>query len=139
GEIMINQKLLTQYSLSDLREMISYIPQDAYLFDGSIYDNIRYGKLDATEEEVRQAAIAAIAHDFIETFPNSYQTQVGERGSRLSGGQRQRIAIARAILKNAPIVVLDEATSALDGESESQVQDSLLRLMENRTAFVIAH
>ncbi len=139
GEILLNGQPLGNYKRSDLRDLFAYIPQDAHLFDGTILDNIRYGKLDATEEEVHAAAEAAIAHDFIASFPEGYRTKVGERGSRLSGGQKQRIAIARAFLKNAPIVILDEATSALDAESERLVHASLQRLMENRTAIVIAH
>lgn len=139
GEILIDQRPIRSYSVADIRNMIAYIPQDAYLFDGTIMENIRYGKPDAGDDEIYAAAKAAIAHDFIVSFPEGYRTQVGERGSKLSGGQKQRIAVARAFLKNAPIVVLDEATSALDAESERLVHASLLRLMQNRTAIIIAH
>ena len=109
------------------------------LFSGTLRNNIRYGKLDATEEEIIAAATAANAHDFISSFPQGYDTIVGERGVGLSGGQRQRVAIARAILKNPRILILDEATSALDTESEILVQEALNRLMKNRTTLVIAH
>ena len=109
------------------------------LFNGTVFDNIRYGRLDATREEVEDAARAANAHGFIVDLTNGYDTQIGDRGANLSGGQRQRIAIARAILKNPRILILDEATSALDTESEKLVQEALDRLMEGRTSFVIAH
>ena len=115
------------------------MPQDAYLFAGTIYDNIRYGKPEASAEQIEAAAKAAFAHEFISKFPEGYQTVVGERGARLSGGQRQRIAIARALLKNAPILLLDEATCALDSESEQIVQQALEVLMRGRTTLVIAH
>src|SRR5690606_17436541 len=113
--------------------------QETVLFSGTLRNNIRYGKLDATDEEIKAAAMAANAHDFISSFPNGYETVVGERGVGLSGGQRQRVAIARAILKNPRILILDEATSALDTESEILVQEALNRLMKNRTTLVIAH
>jgi len=119
--------------------MIAYVPQDSYLFYGTIEENIRYGKLDATMEEIIEAAKMAYAHDFIMDLPDGYNTIVGEKGANLSGGQRQRIAIARALLKNAPILLLDEATSALDSESEHLVQLALNRLMEGRTTIAIAH
>lgn len=109
------------------------------LFNGSVYDNILYGRLDATREEVEAAAKAANAHDFIMQLPNGYETMLGDRGMNISGGQRQRISIARAILKNPQILILDEATSALDTESERVVQEALDRLMVGRTSFVIAH
>jgi ABC-type multidrug transport system fused ATPase/permease subunit len=125
--------------LSQLRKQIALVPQDILLFGGSIFENIAYGKPDATEEEVMNAARQANAHDFISGFPEGYKTMVGERGVKLSGGQRQRIAIARAILKNPVILLLDEATSSLDSESESLVQEALTNLMRNRTSFVIAH
>jgi len=115
------------------------VPQDAYLFDGTLAENIAMGKPDATQEEIAQAAKAAHAHDFILQQPDAYDTRVGERGARLSGGQRQRIAIARALLKDAPILLLDEATSALDAESERLVQDALGVLMRGRTTLAIAH
>jgi len=115
------------------------VPQDMILFGGPILENIRYGRQEATEEEVIVASRAANAHDFISAMPDGYHTIVGEKGVNLSGGQRQRIAIARAVLKNPRILILDEATSALDSESEMLVQDALDRLMAGRTTFVIAH
>ena len=115
------------------------MPQETVLFNGSVYDNILYGRLDATKEEVEAAAKAANAHNFIMELPNGYQTMLGDRGMNISGGQRQRISIARAILKNPQILILDEATSALDTESERVVQEALDRLMVGRTSFVIAH
>jgi ABC-type multidrug transport system fused ATPase/permease subunit len=118
---------------------MAYVPQDVFLFGGSIYENISYGKHDASTEEIENAAHKAFAHDFIMSFPEGYKTVVGERGIKLSGGQRQRIAIARAILKDPVILILDEATSALDSESEQQVQMALEELMKNRTSFIIAH
>jgi ATP-binding cassette, subfamily B, bacterial len=139
GEIQVDQRALRATRLSDLRRLFAYVPQDAYLFAGTIYDNIRYGQPDATEDAITAAAKAAFAHDFISEFPASYQTVVGEHGARLSGGQRQRISIARALLKNAPILLLDEATSALDSESEQIVQQALEVLMRGRTTLVIAH
>jgi ABC-type multidrug transport system fused ATPase/permease subunit len=139
GNIMINGKSLGQYSLSQLRDKMAYVSQDAYLFDGTIEENIRYGKPDATEDEIIVAAQVANAHDFILDQPNGYHTLVGERGTKLSGGQRQRIAIARALLKDAPILLLDEATSALDSESEQLVQDALNMLIKRRTTIAIAH
>ncbi len=115
------------------------MPQEAVLFGGTVRDNIRYGRLDATDDEIAAAARSANAHDFISALPQGYQTPVGDRGSRLSGGQRQRIAIARAILKDPPILLLDEATSALDNESERLVQDALERLKVGRTTIIVAH
>ena len=139
GEIKIFGKQLEDYSIYDLRSIMAYVPQDNYLFNGTIEDNIRYGKSDATREEVEKAAKAAYAHDFITKLPEGYDTVVGERGARISGGERQRIAIARALLKNAPILLLDEATSSLDSESEQQVQKALEVLMKGRTTLVVAH
>ena len=115
------------------------MPQDATVFGGTVDENIRYGRLDATDDDVIDAARAANAHDFIEAMSDGYQTIVGDRGTRLSGGQRQRVAIARAILKDAPILILDEATSSLDNASERLVQEALARLMEGRTTIVVAH
>jgi ABC-type multidrug transport system fused ATPase/permease subunit len=139
GEIWIAGRPVEHYSLEEWRSHIAYVPQDAYLFDGTIEDNIRNGRSDASNDEVIAAAEAAYAHDFILQQPDGYGTRVGERGAALSGGQRQRIAIARAILKNAPILLLDEATSALDAESEQQVQRALAALMRDRTTLVSAH
>jgi subfamily B ATP-binding cassette protein MsbA len=122
-----------------LRAAIGVVPQDTQLFGGTIRENICYGRLEASEADLIEAARAANAHDFIMQFPDGYDTIVGERGIKLSGGQRQRVSIARAILKNPRILLLDEATSALDSESEKLVQDALDRLMQNRTTLVIAH
>ena len=118
---------------------ISVVTQDTYLFHGTVADNLRFGKPDATQIELEDAARAANAHEFITRLPQGYETVVGERAVRLSGGQRQRLAIARALLKNAPILLLDEALSSVDAENESVIQEALDRLMENRTTLVIAH
>lgn len=139
GTISVAGKSLGEQSLEELRKKIAYVPQDAYVFNGSIAENIRYGCMEASSEAIAAAAEAANAHDFIMQQPQGYDTILGERGSKLSGGQRQRIAIARAFLKNAPILLLDEATSALDSESERQVQEALQKLMRNRTTIVISH
>lgn len=139
GEIFIDGKSIANRSLNSLREMIAYVPQDSYLFYGTIEENIRYGRIDATNEEIAESAKMAYAHDFIMKLPDGYDTMVGEKGANLSGGQKQRISIARAILKNAPILLLDEATSSLDSESEQLVQLALDRLMEGRTTIAIAH
>ncbi|MFN2281894.1 MAG: ABC transporter ATP-binding protein [Anaerolineales bacterium] len=139
GTLRVNGKALADYPLEELRDLMAYVPQDAYLFDGTIEENIRYGRPGATMEEVTAAARSANAHDFIREQPEGYQTLVGERGARLSGGQRQRIAIARALLKDAPLLLLDEATSALDSESEAVVQKALETLMKGRTTIAIAH
>ncbi|MBY0549233.1 MAG: ABC transporter ATP-binding protein/permease [Candidatus Obscuribacterales bacterium] len=139
GAVYIDDKPVQAYTLASLRNEISVVTQDNFLFNASVAENIRLGKLDATEEELIDAAKAAYCHDFILEMPNGYATRIGERGVRLSGGQQQRLAIARAILKNAPILVLDEATSALDNESEKMVQAALNNLMRGRTVVVIAH
>ena len=139
GRVLVDGQDVRELRLRSLREAVSLVPQDAAIFGGSIEDNIRYGRLDASDEELEAAARAANAHDFISQMPEGYQTVVGDRGTRLSGGQRQRVAIARAILKDAPILILDEATSSLDNESERLVQDALARLMEGRTTVVVAH
>ena len=139
GAIEIAGRPLASYRLAELRDLFAFVPQDAYLFDGTIADNIRYGKLAATDDEIVAAALAANAHEFIMALPDGYRTRVGERGSHLSGGQKQRIAIARAILKDAPFLLLDEATAALDTESEQLVQEALERLMVGRTTLVVAH
>ena len=139
GRISLDGVATQDMALSDLRERIGIVPQDAVIFSTSALENIRYGKPDATDDQVRQAAEAAFAHEFISTLPQGYDTFLGERGLRLSGGQRQRIAIARAMLKNPPLLLLDEATSALDAESERMVQAALESAMRNRTTLVIAH
>jgi len=139
GSIILDGKVMEDYKLDKQRSMISYVPQDVYLFDGTIEENIGYGKPDATKDEIVEAAKAANAHDFIVEQPKGYETQIGERGSKLSGGQKQRIAIARAFLKNASLLLLDEATSALDTESEQLVEEALDRLMEGRTVIMVAH
>ncbi len=139
GVIAIDGQPLTQTDLRSLRRSIAVIPQDTILFHQSLYDNIRYGRPDASEADILEAAVKAHAHEFIETLPQGYHTMVGERGVKLSGGQRQRVSIARAILKNAPILILDEATSALDTESEQLIQESLKTLMEDKTVIAIAH
>ncbi len=139
GEITISGQNIKHVTQQTLRENIAYVPQETSLFHRSIADNIAYGKPDATPEEIKRAARLANADEFIMELPDGYDTLVGERGIKLSGGQRQRIAIARAILKDAPILVLDEATSALDSESEALIQSALERLMKGRTSIVIAH
>lgn len=139
GKITINRTDVKKYTLKSLRENIAEVSQSVFLFNGSIEENIKYGRPDATHEEVVAAAIAANADGFINEFPKGYETSVGEGGGLLSGGQKQRIAIARAILKNAPILLLDEATSALDTQSEKLIQSALNDLMRGRTTFVIAH
>ncbi|OAM92737.1 ATP-binding cassette, subfamily B, MsbA [Pelosinus fermentans] len=139
GNITIDGIDIKTVTLQSLREQIGIVPQETILFNGSAYDNILYGKLDAGHDEVMNAAKAANAHEFIINMPDGYDTQIGERGSKLSGGQRQRISIARAILKNPRVLILDEATSALDTESEKLVQEAVDKLMIGRTSFVIAH
>lgn len=139
GSITIDGEDIRRVTLKSLREQVGIVPQETVLFNGSVYDNILYGRLDATQEEVEAAAKAANAHNFIMELPQGYQTMLGDRGVNISGGQRQRISIARAILKNPQILILDEATSALDTESERVVQEALDRLMIGRTSFVIAH
>lgn len=139
GGIYIDGQNIAQVTQQSLRRNIAYVPQEPVLFHRSLMDNIRYGRPDATDEEVIDAAKKARCHDFITRFPEGYGTHVGERGIKLSGGERQRVAIARAILKNAPILVLDEATSSLDSESEHLIQEALKILMEGKTVIVIAH
>ena len=139
GAVLIDGIDIRDMKLDDLRNHIGIVQQDVYLFAGTIMDNIRYGKPDATDEEVVRAAKCANAHDFIMSFPDGYDTDIGQRGVKLSGGQKQRLSIARVFLKNPPILIFDEATSALDNESEKVVQESLESLAANRTTFVIAH
>ncbi|HEY9787600.1 MAG TPA: ABC transporter transmembrane domain-containing protein [Candidatus Obscuribacterales bacterium] len=139
GAILIDGHPLPAYSLASLRSQIAVVTQDNFLFNTTVEENIRLGKLDASAEDIKAAARAAYCHDFIEDLPEKYETKIGERGVRLSGGQQQRIAIARAFLKNAPILILDEATSSLDNESEKMVQAALNDLMKGRTVIVIAH
>ncbi|HJF55641.1 MAG TPA: ABC transporter ATP-binding protein/permease [Anaerotruncus colihominis] len=139
GRILIDGKDIRDLTLDSLRRNVGVVQQDVYLFAGSVYENIAYGRPGATREEVAEAARLAGAHDFIMEFPDGYDTYVGERGARLSGGQKQRISIARVFLKNPPILILDEATSALDNESERIVQQSLEQLARGRTTFTIAH
>ncbi|MEN8929357.1 MAG: ABC transporter transmembrane domain-containing protein [Flavobacteriales bacterium] len=139
GSILFDGTNASEYSLSELRNEMAIVPQEVILFGGTIKENIAYGDLNATENEIVEAAKGANAHDFIMDFPEGYDTYVGDRGIQLSGGQKQRVAIARAILKNPSILILDEATSSLDSESELLVQEALDRLMKGRTSFVIAH
>ena len=139
GEILIDGVDIRQMTIQSLRSIIGNVNQEAILFNDTIYNNIAFGVEHATMEQVEQAARIANAHDFIMEMEHGYQTNIGDRGGRLSGGQRQRISIARAILKNPPILILDEATSALDTESEKLVQDALERLMKSRTTIAIAH
>ncbi len=139
GQIRVDGVDIAAVDPEALRARIALVPQDPIVFSGTVAENIRYGRPEATDAEVRQAAELAHAHGFVEALPLGYATQVGERGVTLSGGQRQRIAIARAILKDAPILLLDEATSALDAESERAVQAALDTLMRGRTTIVIAH
>ncbi len=139
GDILVDGKSISEYGISELRKNIAIVPQEVMLFGGTIYENIAYGRPSATKEEIHEAARKAYATEFIESFPERFETIVGERGVKLSGGQRQRIAIARAILKDPKILILDEATSSLDAESEKLVQIALNELMQNRTTIVIAH
>ena len=139
GRVLVDGRDVREVQLQSLREAVSLVPQDATIFGGTVEENIRYGRLEATEEELVEAARAANAHDFITALPDGYRTVVGDRGTRLSGGQRQRVAIARAILKDAPILILDEATSSLDNQSERLVQEALANLMVGRTTVVVAH
>ena len=139
GKITIDGKDIKDIKLTDLRDNIGIVQQDVYLFVGTVYDNIRYGRPDATREEVIAAAKEANAYDFIMSLPNGFETDIGQRGIKLSGGQKQRISIARVFLKNPPILIFDEATSALDNESEKIVQESMEKLAKNRTTMVIAH
>ena len=139
GSVKLDGMDVRKLKLKDLRRQIGIVQQDVYLFAGTVMDNIRYGKLEATDEEVIRAAIAANAHEFIKNLPQGYDTDIGQRGVKLSGGQKQRLSIARVFLKNPPVLIFDEATSALDNESEKIVQKSLEKLAKDRTTFVIAH
>ncbi|MBM7583205.1 ATP-binding cassette subfamily B protein/subfamily B ATP-binding cassette protein MsbA [Caldicoprobacter guelmensis] len=139
GQILIDDIDIRKIKLSSLRKQISMVSQDVFLFNGTVKENILYGRPDATDEEVIAAAKAANAHEFIMELPEGYNTRVGERGVKLSGGQKQRISIARALLKDAPILILDEATSSVDTQTEKQIQEALENLMKNRTTIVIAH
>lgn len=139
GEILIDNVPIKNVRLKNLRQNIGFVSQDIFLFSGSVMDNIHYGNLDASEEEIIEAAKRAHAHEFIFKLEKGYDTYIGERGTKLSGGQKQRIAIARAFLKNPPILIFDEATSSLDNESEKLIQKSMEKLAKNRTTIVIAH
>jgi ABC-type multidrug transport system fused ATPase/permease subunit len=139
GDILIDGQAISGVSRRSLRQQTAYVGQDVYLFRDTIGANIAFGKVGATQDEIVAAAKAACAHEFIMGFPLGYDTPVGEHGTQLSGGQRQRIAVARALIKNAPIILLDEATAALDSESEKQVQEAIEHLCQNRTTIVIAH
>ncbi|WP_333631043.1 ABC transporter ATP-binding protein, partial [Agrobacterium cavarae] len=139
GEILIDGQNIADVTTRSVRLNLAYVSQQPYLFEGTIRDNIRYGRPEATDAEIEEAAKLAFAHDFILAQPLGYDTQVGENGMTLSGGQRQRLSIARALVRNAPILLLDEATSALDTESEAVVQKALDTAMTGRTVIVIAH
>jgi len=139
GKILIDDQDIKSVSLTSLRKNISLVTQDIILFDDSVKNNVRYAKLNASEKEIEEACKLAAADEFIQNLPSKYDTVIGENGVRLSGGEKQRLSIARAILKNSPIILLDEATSSLDSESESKVQNAILNLTQNRTTLVIAH
>jgi ATP-binding cassette subfamily B protein/subfamily B ATP-binding cassette protein MsbA len=139
GRILLNGEDIREFRLGSYRDLLAIVQQDVFLFDGSVRDNIAYGRHDATEAEVEDAARRANAHEFIDKLPDRYDTFVGERGVKLSGGQQQRLAIARAILKSPQILILDEATSNLDTESEQLIQASMASLLAGRTTFVVAH
>jgi ABC-type multidrug transport system fused ATPase/permease subunit len=139
GRILLDGTDIRQLTLKSLRQQVSIVLQDPLLFSGTIADNIRYGRLEADMDAVVEAARAANAHEFIARLPKSYETDLGERGARLSGGERQRIAVARAFLKNAPILILDEPTSSIDSKTEAVILNALDRIMVGRTTFLIAH
>jgi subfamily B ATP-binding cassette protein MsbA len=139
GAILLDGVDIRQLRLKDLREQMGIVSQEAILFNDTVANNIAFGNDNATQADIERAAMAANAHDFISALPDGYHTNIGDRGTKLSGGQRQRLTIARALLKNPPVLILDEATSALDSESEKLVQTALDRLLTNRTALVIAH
>jgi subfamily B ATP-binding cassette protein MsbA len=139
GEILVDGQNIKNLKVTDYRNLLGMVTQESVLFNDSVFNNILMGKPDATEDEVMAAAKIANAHQFIEDLPEKYYTNIGDDGNKLSGGQKQRVSIARAVLKNPPIMILDEATSALDTESERFVQEALEKMMENRTSLVIAH
>ncbi|MDX6544456.1 MAG: hypothetical protein QOG02_230, partial [Gaiellales bacterium] len=139
GRVLLDGRDVRDYTIASLRQQISVVLQEPLLFSGTLQDNIRYGDLDASDEQVVNAAVAANAHDFISKLPHQYGTMIGERGARLSGGERQRIAVARAFLRDAPILILDEPTSAVDSRTEQGILDALARLMEGRTTFIVSH
>jgi ATP-binding cassette, subfamily B, bacterial len=139
GRVLLDGRDVRDYTIASLRAQIGVVLQEPLLFSGTLQDNIRYGDLDATDEQVVNAAVAANAHEFISKLPHAYDTMIGERGARLSGGERQRISVARAFLRNAPILILDEPTSAVDSRTESGILDALARLMEGRTTFIVSH
>jgi ATP-binding cassette, subfamily B, bacterial len=139
GQIQLDNKNLKEYDLDALRRHIGYVSQDVFLFNGTVADNIAYGTFSASKDEIEHAARLARAHDFILTMPQGYQTRIGERGVKLSGGQKQRLSIARALLKDPTILILDEATSAVDNETEAAIQESLSKIIEDRTTIIIAH
>jgi subfamily B ATP-binding cassette protein MsbA len=139
GEVLIEGENIKEYSLQSVRSLMSIVTQEPILFNDTIANNIRLGKENATKDEIIQAAKVANAHDFIVQKEYGYETNIGDRGSKLSGGERQRLTIARALIKNPPILILDEATSSLDTESERLVQDAINNMMQNRTSIVIAH
>ena len=139
GRILIDGRDISRVTLESLRAQIAIVSQEPFLFNGTVRENILYGKLDATDEELKGAARAANCHEFISRLPEGYDTRVGERGVKLSVGEKQRVSIARALLKNAPILILDEATASVDTATERLIQEALERLMAGRTSFVIAH
>ncbi len=139
GQILIDDKDIKTVTLESLRKNIGLVQQDVYLFAGTVFDNIAYGNINATQDEIIAAAKNANAHDFIMRLPDGYNTDIGQRGVKLSGGQKQRLSIARVFLKNPPILIFDEATSSLDNESEKAIQNALEKLIKNRTTIVIAH
>jgi len=139
GQILIDSIDIRKVTLKSLRDQIGLVTQQTILFNDTIRNNIAYGNIKCSDEEIIKAAKAANAHDFIQRLPQAYETVIGEQGVKLSGGERQRLSIARALLKNAPILILDEATSSLDSDSETEVQNALEYLMKGRTVFVIAH